>query len=89
VLPELDVVRRGPAPLVLVGRNVGAEGLKVAQALACHHYVGALALNQLMKEKYIKIVVNLSRTGYDQDNIHIYMSITLQHLYVLPGYSTI
>ena len=49
MLAELDVVRGGSAALVLVGGDVGAEGLKVAQAVAGHHYVRALPLDQLIK----------------------------------------
>jgi hypothetical protein len=50
VLPELDVVRGLPAALVLVGRDVGPEGLKVAQAVARHCDVGPLAFDQLKKD---------------------------------------
>lgn len=49
VLAELDVVRRGPATLVLVGGNVGAEGLKVAQAVPGHHELGSFAFDHLNK----------------------------------------
>ena len=49
VLSELDVVGGGAAALVLVGGNVGAEALQVAQAVPRHHYVGALPLYQLNK----------------------------------------
>ena len=51
MLAELDVVRGGAAALVLVGGDVGAEGLQVAQAVPGHHHVGALALDQLNKNK--------------------------------------
>merc|ERR1719229_223055 len=47
VLSELDVVGGGAAALVLVGGNVGAEALQVAQAVPRHHDVGALPLYQL------------------------------------------
>ena len=47
VLAQLDVVRGRPAALVLVGRNVGAEGLQVAEAVPGHHDVGTLALDKL------------------------------------------
>ena len=42
-------MRGGAAALVLVGGNVGAEALQVAQAVPRHHDVGALPLYQLKK----------------------------------------
>ena len=47
VLSELDVVRGGAAPFVLVGRDVGAEALQVAETVPRHHDVSALPLDQL------------------------------------------
>ena len=50
VLAKLDVVRRFPAALVLVGGDVRPEGFQVAQAVAGNGDVSTLSFNQLKKQ---------------------------------------
>ena len=47
VLAKLDVMRRFPAALVLVGGDVCPESLQVAQAVSSNGDVGTLSFNQL------------------------------------------
>ena len=47
VLAQLNVVCGCAAPVVLVSRDVGAEGLHIAQAVTGHHNVRTLTLNYL------------------------------------------
>ena len=58
-------MRGRPAALVLVGRNVGAEGLQVAEAVPGHHDVGTLALDKL------KIDGFLLNDDFGQDSISV------------------
>ena len=47
VLPDLDILGRGPAALVLVRRHVDAEALEGGEAVPGDERLGALPLDQL------------------------------------------
>ena len=63
VLAELDVVGRGPATLVLVSGNVGAEGLQVAQAVSGHHDLGSFPFNDLKIDKCLQSLLQCTGFG--------------------------